>query len=204
MAVLRCSNDNVTCGGWAAARVEFQNLLASRHLAERLGGGGRGQPHRAAAGHHADCECQPVLEVEMGGLDGFALECHFLGRAMRMAMATGRTMLVGPGWRSAYTPPDMCAAASVDVDPWGCVWSLSNACPHGQRPDDATRARCARRWRAANPYSGIIKKASKLFNTAYYGAAKSQRVYFGSFPFGDLHINGGGTSESLCPIHLLL
>jgi len=183
-----CCNNSSACANWAAARVEFQELLASRHLVERRGGNGA----RHRAGHHA-CECQPVLEVEMGGLDGFALECHFLGRAMRMAMATGRTMLVGPGWRSAYAPPDLCAAANgtgVDGAAWGCVWSLGNTCPYGDRPGDATRAKCARRWHAARPYSGIVKKASAHFNTAYYGPAKSQRVYFGSFPFGDLHING--------------
>jgi len=134
-----------------------------------------------------------MLEVEMGGLDGFALECHFLGRALRMAIATGRTMLVSPDWRSAYTPPEMCSAnngTGTDGGPWGCVWALGNSCPYGERSDEMTRAKCMRRWRVQNPYAGIIKKTSAHFNTAYYGPARSRRVYFGTFPFGDLHING--------------
>jgi hypothetical protein len=183
------------CGAWADARAEFQQLLAASHRAERRDGArSHARREERDASRPADCECQRILEVEMGGLDGFALECHFLGRAMRLALATGRTMLVSPGWRSAYTPPEMCPAGNgtvaADGGPWGCVWGLANSCPYGARSDEATRAKCARRWRAQNPHAGIIKKASAHFNTAYYGPARSRRVYFGTFSFGDLHING--------------
>src|SRR6056297_3668175 len=91
------------CGAWADARAEFQQLIAASHRAERRDGA-RGHARRGEPDPRrpADCECQRILEVEMGGLDGFALECHFLGRALRMAIAIGRRMLVSPGWRSAY------------------------------------------------------------------------------------------------------
>ncbi len=162
---MSCSSSTVDCEPWARARRDFQYLLHQRQTNSQR------------------CRCRRVLEVVPGALDGFALECHTLGRALRMSMATGRTMLLDPAWRSAYASKHRAANSGG----WGGLWRHENACPFNATPPTASEPHledeCG--WRRAHPYAGILPKAvhsgSRLFNTRFHGPSLRQRLVVGDF-----------------------
>ena len=187
-ALPRCSELGAECTAWEKAHLEFQALISEL------------QHGNLNDGAHT-CGCRRVLEVVIGTLDGFALECQTLGRALRMALATRRMMLVQPSWCSAYTPPELrhrsnsTKRRALSTTPgrgfsgrWGCIWAHKNACPFNGPSSHAEKQDLHCHQTGGDPFDGITAGSSKLFNTRYYGASRLQRLVLGDFKDGRLFI----------------
>lgn len=189
LALPRCADGEAAalCRAWADSRARFRALLV-RTQAPRPAE--CAEP--AAQGCFRDgtaCSCKRVLEVTVGSLDGFALECQTLGRALRMALASGRMMVVNPSWCSNYASRTM-RDDQTPARPWGCLWNHTNACQYrGTRPHHHEQLRCAKEWHASHPYDGIAAKSSPYFNTRFHGPSLVQRLFLGDFPQGRFFIN---------------
>ena len=120
------------------------------------------------------CACRRVLQVRVGrlGFDDLALESHALGRAMRMALATDRTLLIETSWRSNYAPAQPSLRHSRnDSSPWVCIWEHTNACPfHSSAPCKDEQHR-----------PDIMNDFSAAYNTRFYGPSLRQQLLVGSF-----------------------
>ena len=106
--------------------------------------------------------------------DGFALELHEVGRALQLAVASGRALRLGTSWRSAYTP-GWCAA---NESSWGCLWrDISSDC-------SMTAPSCAADAAEdliQNPErAAIIAEESMQFDARFYGPSVTAEVTHGS------------------------
>lgn len=184
----RCNDGDsiATCRAWRTSRAEFLSFM-HRTQTPDITACDDGKP--ACFRDGPPCKCRRVLEVIIGSLDGFAVESQTLGRALRMALATERMMIVHPGWCSNYASAAM-RNNRADVRPWGCLWNHTNACPYRDgRLNHHKQYRCANGWHAQHRYSGLSAPHSQFFNTRFYGPSLIQRLFLGDFEQGRFFIN---------------